>query len=250
MVAIEVKNLTKIYRAGFGKRPKVALDDVSLRIEIQEVFGLIGPNGSGKTTLFRILLGLTNPTKGKVDVLGKSPLNVAVKNRIGYLPEGPYFYEFLTAEELLVFYGKAFELEKGLLHQRCEELLKSFGLWQARNFRLKAFSKGMLQRIGICCALINDPELVLLDEPSLGLDPLGIVKVRDLLAKLKAKGKTVIVSSHIISETENICDRVGILHKGRLLKVAQPKSEGPLEKIFIGTIRGYEEDISAFAKYV
>lgn len=250
MVAIEIRNLTKIYKQGFGNKLTVALDDISLTVEDGESFGMLGPNGSGKTTLFKILLGLIKSTRGKVEVLGKSPLDVAVKNEIGYLPEGPYFYDFLTAEELLRFYGRAFNLERNFLHQRCQELLKSFGLWDARNFRLKTFSKGMLQRIGICCALINDPKLILMDEPSLGLDPIGIVEIRDLFTSLKMQGKTIIISSHIISEIENICDRVGILHKGRLLKVAQPKSEGPLEKIFIGTIRGYEEDISAFAKRV
>lgn len=250
MAAVEVKNLTKIYRLGLDRKQTVAVDDISLSVETGEVFGLLGPNGSGKTTLFKILLGLANPTRGKVELLGKSPLNIGVKNEIGYLPEEPYFYEFLTAEELLKFYGRIFDLERDVLHQRSEELLKSFGLWDVRNFRLKTFSKGMLQRIGICCALINDPKLVLLDEPGLGLDPIGLVEIRDLLTGLKTQGKTIIISSHIISEIENICDRVGILHKGKLLKVAQPKTEGPLEKIFIGTIRGYEEDISAFAKRI
>lgn len=250
MAMIEIKNLTKIFRQGFSKKPIVALDDISLTIAGGEVFGLLGPNGSGKTTLFKILLGLSNPTNGKAQVFGKPPHEVSVKNEIGYLPEGTYFYEFLTAEETLGFYGKIFELEKGVLNQRCEELLKSFGLWNVRKFRLRTFSKGMLQRMGLCCTLINDPTLLLLDEPSLGLDPLGIIEIRDLLTTLKIQGKTIIISSHIISEIENICDKVGILHKGRLLKIAQPKIEGPLEKIFIGTIRGYEEDFSTFAKRI
>lgn len=209
---ITCQNLKK----NFGK--VIALEEVNLEIHPGEIFGLLGPNGSGKTTLLKILLGLLFPTSGRVQILGKEPKDISIKNRIGFLPEIPQYYPFLNPQEALDFYAQLFCLPRKIRRERNVELLNLVGLYEYRKRRLGTFSKGMLQRIGLAVSLINDPEILLLDEPTLGLDPIGAYQIRDLLLKLKEKGKTILLCSHLLSEVEYACDRIAILYKARLLK--------------------------------
>ena len=219
---IKIENLTKIYR--LSKRRKViGLLNFNLLVEEGEIFGLLGPNGSGKTTLLKIMLGLIFPTKGKVEIFGKQMDDVGVKRDIGFLPENPYYYEYLTGPELLDFYGDIFNLPENVKRRRSEELLSIVGLEEAKHMALRSYSKGMLERIGLACVLLNDPKLLVLDEPTTGLDPIGGRETRDLLLRLKKKGKTILLSSHFLSEVERICDRIGILDQGKLLAVGRLK---------------------------
>ncbi|MBM4124508.1 MAG: ABC transporter ATP-binding protein, partial [Nitrospira sp.] len=190
---------------------------LSLSVRRGEIYGFLGPNGAGKTTTMKILLGLTRASGGTAEVLGRPVGDVGVRREIGFLPESPYFYDYLTAEEFLAFYGHLAGLEGIGLKQRMERLLALVGLTEARGRQLRKFSKGMLQRIGLAQALIHDPELVILDEPMSGLDPIGRKEVRDLILALRDQGKTVFFSTHIISDVEVLCDRVGVVTKGRLL---------------------------------
>jgi ABC-2 type transport system ATP-binding protein len=217
MHAIKTEHLRKEFWLGLRRKHFVALDSLSLQVETGEVFGVLGPNGSGKTTAMKVLTGLCAPTSGKAWLLGQPVGNVAVKNDIGFLPEHPYFYDYLTANEFLTFYGRLFCIESLSRTKRIDELLERVGLSDQRQTRLRHFSKGMLQRIGIAQALINDPLLVLLDEPMSGLDPVGRRAVRDIILQLKSEGKTVFFSSHILPDVEMICDRVAIMMRGRLL---------------------------------
>jgi len=218
MDAIVIEGLTKTFWSGWPGRPSVTvLDGLTLSIEQGQIYGFLGPNGSGKTTTLKILLGLMHATTGRVEVLGKPAGNVMVRKRIGFLPESPYFYDYLTAEEFLNFYGHLAGLDRVELNKRVTHLLEIVGLVDARTRQLRKFSKGMLQRIGLAQALIHDPELVILDEPMSGLDPVGRKQVRDLILGLRDQGKTVFFSTHIIPDVEMICDRVGVLAKGKLL---------------------------------
>lgn len=218
MDAIVVEGLTKIYKPMWPwLKETTVLSNVSLSVGQGEIFGFLGHNGAGKTTTMKVLLGLVRPTCGRIELLGAPADNVAVHARIGYLPETPYFYDYLTAEEFLRFYGRLAGLPRERLQQRVPQLLERVGLMEARHRPLRKFSKGMLQRIGLAQALIHDPELIILDEPMSGLDPLGRKEVRDLILSLRDQGKTVFFSSHIVSDVEMICDRVGILAKGRML---------------------------------
>lgn len=208
----------KQFRSGWPWRPAVtALAGLSLSVQTGEIYGFLGPNGAGKTTTLKILLGLMRPTGGKAEVLGKPAGDVGVRRRVGFLPESPYFYDYLTAEEFLAFYGHMAGLDRAELGKRIDRLLEIVGLTEARTRQLRKFSKGMLQRIGLAQALIHDPELVILDEPMSGLDPVGRKQIRDLILSLRDQGKTVFFSTHIIPDVEMICDRVGIVVKGRLL---------------------------------
>jgi ABC-2 type transport system ATP-binding protein len=219
--AIETRDLSKVY-ADFWGRPRVlALDALNLSVSRGEIFGLLGPNGSGKTTSIKLLLGLLWPTGGDARVLGRPPTDVAVKRRIGYLPEESYFYHFLTGRETLEFYGRIFGIPRAERRRRTAEFLEMVNLSAAADRRLGEYSKGMLRRVGLAQALINDPELVILDEPTSGLDPVGTRQVKDLVLGLKAQGRTVLVSSHLLADMEDVCDRVAILHNGKLKRVGR-----------------------------
>jgi ABC-2 type transport system ATP-binding protein len=218
MSIVEIENLTKDYEIGFWRKRKVrALDGLSLSVEAGEIFGFLGANGAGKTTTLKLLMRLTFPTAGKARILGSDIDNVAMHQRIGYLPENPYFYDYLTAREFLEYCAELFGQPRILRKQQAEDLLSRVHLDEKRwNTQLRKFSKGMLQRVGLAQALINDPEIVFLDEPMSGLDPIGRREVRDLIASLRQTGKTVFMCSHILSDIEVLCDRVAILKKGKL----------------------------------
>ena len=217
MPAIETLELTKDYAVGFWrKRPRRALDHLSLSVEEREIFGLLGPNGAGKTTTLKLLLRLIYPTSGTARLLGRDLDDVEVRRRIGYLPEAPYFYDYLSAREFLEYCGQLCGLASAERRTRTGTLLEQVGLADAADVALRHFSRGMLQRAGIAQALINDPDLVFLDEPMLGLDPVGRREVRDLILELRRRGKTVCFSTHILSDVEALCDRVAILNRGRL----------------------------------
>ena len=215
--AIHTEHLTKVYKDFWG-RPKVtALDDLSLTVERGEVFGLLGPNGSGKSTTIKLLLGLIFPTAGDAWILGQPAGISAINERIGFLPEESYLYKFLSGEETLRFYGKLFKISKRDLDRRVPELLDVVGLDQkARKRKLREYSKGMARRIGLAQALINNPDLILLDEPTTGLDPIGTREMKDLILSLKQQGKTVLLCSHLLADVQDVCDRITILFRGRM----------------------------------
>ncbi len=221
--AIKMAGLTKVYRLS-RQREVAALDSLDLEIKEGEIFGLLGPNGSGKTTAIKLTLGLLFPTSGTVEVFGESSQGVAIKNQIGYLPENPYYYRYLTGPELLAFYGSLFDMEKEKMRERRAKLLQTVGLDKAAHLSLKHYSKGMLERIGLAAALLNDPKLLILDEPTTGLDPIGSREIRGLLLQLRDEGKTILLSSHYLSEVERVSSRVGILHQGKLLDIGELKA--------------------------
>ncbi|HTL59677.1 MAG TPA: ABC transporter ATP-binding protein [Candidatus Limnocylindrales bacterium] len=215
-VVVSVRGLTKIFK-DFWNRPKArAVDNVDFEVRRGEVFGLLGPNGSGKSTTVKLILGLLHPTKGHIEVFGHSPRHVATKSLIGYLPEESYLYRYLNSRETLQFFGNLFELPKEIRQERTEQLLEMVGLSQAQMRAVGEFSKGMQRRIGLAQALINDPALVILDEPTSGLDPIGCKEVKDLIKALAQRGKTVILSSHLLADVEDVCDRVVIYYGGRI----------------------------------
>ena len=215
-VVVSVRGLTKVFK-DFWNRPKArAVDNVDFEVRRGEVFGLLGPNGSGKSTTVKLLLGLLNPTKGHIEVFGHSPRHVQTKSRIGYLPEESYLYRYLNSRETLDFFGNLFQLSKGERDNRAEQLLEMVGLSQTQTRAVGEFSKGMQRRIGLAQALINDPDLVILDEPTSGLDPIGCREVKDLIVALARRGKTVILSSHLLADVEDVCDRVVIYYGGKI----------------------------------
>jgi ABC-2 type transport system ATP-binding protein len=218
MSAIRTENLTKDFSIGFWRpRPYRALDSLNLEIGAGEIFGFLGPNGAGKTTTLKLLMQLIYPTSGHAEILGRPVGDVSVKRRIGYLPESPYFYDYLTAEELLTYFASLFGYAPAERRRRVSALLDQVGIAGERRLQLRKFSKGMLQRVGIAQALINDPEVVFLDEPMSGLDPLGRREVRQLILTLRDKGSTVFFSSHVLSDAEALCSRVAILAGGKLV---------------------------------
>ena len=215
-VVVSVRGLTKVFK-DFWNRPKArAVDNVDFEVRRGEVFGLLGPNGSGKSTTVKLLLGLLNPTKGHIEVFGHSPRHVQTKSRIGYLPEESYLYRYLNSRETLDFFGNLFHLNKADRDNRAEQLLEMVGLGKTQTRAVGEFSKGMQRRIGLAQALINDPDLVILDEPTAGLDPIGCREVKDLIIALARRGKTVILSSHLLSDVEDVCDRVVIYYGGKI----------------------------------
>jgi ABC-2 type transport system ATP-binding protein len=223
--AVAVRGLTKIFKVPFKKERIVAVRDLDLSVEAGQVYGLLGPNGSGKSTTLKIILGLVSATRGSTEIFGRPSREVASRNAVGFLPENPYFYKYLTGAETLRFHGKLCGLSRTGLKTRVGELLELVGLTSARDRRLGGYSKGMLQRIGLAQALVQDPKLLVLDEPTAGVDPAGSREIRDLLLNLKRRGITVLLSSHLLAQVQEICDCVGILTHGVLVR------EGPLEKL-------------------
>jgi len=242
MPAIEILGLEKTYMVGFWrKRPKSALKPLHLTVENGEIFGFLGPNGAGKTTTLKILMGLVFPTSGTARILGRDWTEPSVKAQIGFLPEQPYFYDYLTAHELLNYYGQLSGVPAQGRKQRIEEVLEQVGLTDVKGVQLRKFSKGMLQRAGIAQAILHNPQLVFFDEPMSGLDPLGRREVRDLMEQLKQQGKTVFFSTHILSDAEALCDRVAIIHKGELRSVGTIEEltssvQGKVEIVWQGMI--------------
>jgi ABC-2 type transport system ATP-binding protein len=218
MPIVEIENLTKDYEVGFWRKRKVrALDGLTVSVEQGEIFGFLGANGAGKTTTLKLLMRLIYPTSGQARILGRDIADVAMHHRIGYLPENPYFYDYLTAREFLEYCAELFGAPRHARRQQAEDLLRRVRLDEKSwNTQLRKFSKGMLQRVGLAQAVVNDPEVVFLDEPMSGLDPIGRREVRDLIAALRLEGKTVFMCSHILSDIEVLCDRVAILKRGKL----------------------------------
>jgi ABC-2 type transport system ATP-binding protein len=223
--AVALTGVTKVFPVPFQRRQVVAVRDLNLEVAAGQIYGLLGPNGSGKSTTLKIILGLVTPTRGEARIFGRESERVASRESVGFLPESPYFYKFLTGEETLRFYGKLCGLRGAALKSRVDEMLTLVGLTDARKRRLSGYSKGMLQRIGLAQALIHEPALLVLDEPTAGVDPAGARELRDLLLALKARGITVLLSSHLLGQVQESCDRVGILANGVLVR------EGPLSEL-------------------
>src|SRR6476646_2239753 len=222
--AVLAENLTKVYKDFWGRDKVRALDDLNLTIHRGEVFGLLGPNGSGKSTTIKLLLGLIFPTQGSATILGRPADNTATNEKIGFLPEESYLYRFLNGEETLKFYGRLFKIPRKELNRRVPELLEIVGLDdKARKRKLREYSKGMARRIGLAQALINDPDLILLDEPTTGLDPIGTREMKDLVLSLKNQGKTVLLCSHLLADVQDVCDRITILFGGKMRELGQVK---------------------------
>ena len=223
--AVEIRHLVKDFKTSFKRQSLRAVDDVSIRIMPGEVYGLIGPNGSGKSTTMKALLGLVAPTSGQCAIFGKDSLKTDSRNEVGFLPENPYFYKHLSGEETLRFYGKLCGIKGARLKDRVKELLELVDLKGAAHRRIGGYSKGMLQRIGLAQALIQEPRLVILDEPTAGVDPVGSREIRDLIFKLREQGITVFLCSHLLEQVQEVCDHVGIIFKGKMIK------EGRLEDL-------------------
>jgi len=235
MPAIETEGLTKDFLVGFWRpRPYRALDALTLSVEAGEVFGFLGPNGAGKSTTLKLLMQLIFPTGGSARILGSPVGDVSVRRRIGFLAENPYYYDYLTAEELLTYFARLFGYSSSDARTRVARVLDEVGLGRERRMRLRQFSKGMVQRVGLAQALLNDPEVVFLDEPMSGLDPLGRRDVRDLILSLRARGCTVFFSSHILSDAEALCDRVAIVAQGKLA------ASGRLNELLAFELQGWE----------
>jgi ABC-2 type transport system ATP-binding protein len=215
-VVVSVREVVKDFRPGFGVRRKRVLHGIGFEVRRGEIFGFVGPNGAGKTTTLKILLGLIHPTSGAAEVLGQPVRETAVRRAVGFLPENPYFYDYLSGREILAFYARLCGVTGAQLQRRVGDLLDRVGLAQAADARLRTYSKGMLQRIGIAQALVHDPEVVFLDEPMSGIDPIGRKEIRDLILQLHADGKTVFMNTHILTDVEMLCDRVAIIVNGRI----------------------------------
>ena len=238
-VVIRTEGLSKTYRTGFWKtKPVLALNNLNLEVFENEIFGCLGPNGAGKSTTLKLLMSLIYPTAGRAEILGESVFNLEARRHIGYLPESPYFYEYLTAEEFLSYYGSLFGFSKSELKSRVDHYLKLTDVFHARKLQLRKFSKGMLQRVGIAQAIIGDPKVVFLDEPMSGLDPIGRREVRNLILQLKREGKTIFFSTHILNDVETLCDRIAILNRGMVI------GSGTLNELFDQEVSRVEVVIS------
>jgi len=260
---VRVDELVKDVRPGFGLRVKRILDGISFRVREREIFGFIGPNGAGKTTTLKVLMGLIRPTSGRASILGHDVSEITFRRQIGFLPEQPYFYDYLTGREILRFYARLSGVSPRRRERRVTELLELVGLVAAGDARLRSYSKGMLQRIGIAQALVHDPQVVFLDEPMTGLDPVGRKEVRDIILRLRTEGKTVFMNTHILSDVEMVCDRVAIIVNGRIryegaidefLNAGEPQSDlvfanlsaeaaTRLEQRFGAQLRGHGERV-------
>ncbi len=225
---VRVSEVTKDFRPGLGLRRKRVLHGISFGVREGEIFGFVGPNGAGKTTTLKVLMGLIRPTSGRASILGHDVRETAFRRHVGFLPENPYFYEFLTGREILAFYARLSGLPRTGRDERVAMLLEQVGLAHAADARLRTYSKGMLQRVGIAQAIVHDPRVVFLDEPMSGLDPIGRKEIRDLILRLRAEGKTVFMNTHILSDVELVCDRVAIIARGRIVH------EGAIDA-FLGT---------------
>ncbi len=223
-VVIETRNLGKIYRDFWGRKKVAALKSLDIEVKKGEIFGLLGPNGSGKSTTIKLVQGLLFPTSGRAFVFGKDARDVTKNERIGYLPEESYLYKFLNAEETLDFYGRLFDMPAEVRRQRSDQLIKMVGLNHARRRQLKEYSKGMTRRIGLAQAMINEPDLLILDEPTTGMDPIGSREMKDLIVRLRDEGKTILMCSHQLADVQDVCDRVAILHQGELRELGRVDS--------------------------
>jgi ABC-2 type transport system ATP-binding protein len=231
---IRAAGLTRVFVSDWRRQRTLAVDHLDLEVAEGEIYGFLGPNGAGKTTTLKLLLGLLRPTSGSAEVLGESAAGLAHRAGLGYLPEAPYFYDYLTGREFLDFCGRLCGLTQAVRRERVTRLLGLVDLERAADVRLRTYSKGMLQRVGMAQALVNDPRLLILDEPQSGLDPLGRKQVRDIILQLRAEGRTVLFSSHILSDAEMICDRVGIMNRGRLV------AAGRLDALLHARVRAVE----------
>ncbi|MGI8493780.1 MAG: ATP-binding cassette domain-containing protein [Pyrinomonadaceae bacterium] len=242
---VEIENLTKDYEVGFWKKKKIrALDNLNLQVAPGQIFGFLGGNGAGKTTTIKILMSLLFPTSGTARILGRDISDVKMRSQIGYCPENPYFYDYLTARELIIYFAELFKIDSVERKRRAEELLTRVGLAEKDwNKQLRKFSKGMLQRVGLAQALVNKPEIVFFDEPMSGLDPIGRREIRELIADLRDQGTTVFMSTHILSDIEALCDRVAILRNGKLA------AEGILDELLAdsGEKQGFEINLKGIA---
>jgi ABC-2 type transport system ATP-binding protein len=225
MNIVEIQNLSKVYSPRSKKKRVEALSDFSLNVDSGKIFGLLGPNGAGKTTLVKILLGITLPDEGKAKILGQNIFNYKIKERVGYLPENHQYPSYLTARQVLIYFAKLSNYEDANIEKRIDELLELVKMGKWKNTKLKSYSKGMMQRLGLAQSLINDPELIFLDEPTDGVDPIGRKEIRDILKELKAQGKTIFLNSHLLSEVEMVTDNVAILNNGVMIK------EGTVEEL-------------------
>ena len=241
-IVIETRNLTKDYRDFWGRRKVRALKALDLSVRQGEIFGLLGPNGSGKTTTIKLLLGLLFPTSGEALVFNKPASDVSKNERIGYLPEESYLYKFLNAEETLDFYGRLFDMPSHLRRRKVNELITRVGLDWAKRRQLKEYSKGMTRRIGLAQALINEPDLIVLDEPTTGLDPIGTREMKDLILELKAEGKTVLMCSHLLADVQDVCDRIAILYQGELKELGRVDSLLTVQDVTQIRTQGLSED--------
>ena len=241
---ILTERLSKVYCSFWGLPRVRALNEVSFAVPSGSVFGLLGPNGSGKTTIIKLLLGLARPTGGRAVVLGKPAGDQKARARIGYLPEESYLYEFLSGRQTLDFYGKLFGMNRQLRRERTEELLNTMGIDRRdRNRRVGSYSKGMARRIGLAQALINDPDLIILDEPTTGLDPIGTVQMKKLIKELQQQGKTVFLSSHLLADVEDVCDRILILYRGRVKMTGAVDELLSLKDVFELRARGVKQEL-------
>lgn len=241
--AVEIRNLTKEFKPSFGAKKVVAAKDISLSIRAGEIYGLIGPNGSGKSTTMKALLGLLAPSAGTCHIFGKNSLKVDSREEVGYLPENPYFYKHLTGEETLSFYGKLCGIRGKRLKQRIDELLETVDLVDARKRRIGTYSKGMLQRIGLAQALIHEPRLLILDEPTAGVDPTGSREIRDLILSLKSQGITIFLCSHLLEQVQEICDKIGIIFNGEMVMEGNLNQLISVENKTELTLEGDESEI-------
>lgn len=223
--AVVIEHLTKVFKRGVGQKAFTAVKDVSFTVKAGEVYGLIGPNGSGKSTTMKVLLGLLGPTQGKTRIFGMDSQEVESRKAVGFLPENPYFYKHLTGLETVLFFGRLCGMSGKKLQDQARELLALTGLENAADRRLAGYSKGMLQRIGLAQALVHEPRLLVLDEPTAGVDPAGSRRIRDLILDCKKRGITVLVTSHLLEQLQEVCDRIGIMSQGRMV------SEGPIEEL-------------------